>query len=113
MTKISHFNRCSVPSRHYRKELSAKMVMNSFDDVVEHGHIVKKSVMKTVDPKENFSGIHVSDFFLDNVISVGAIDSLKEGQVISSRLAAADNFALQSDKIQAAIDSSVSEVQPS
>lgn len=87
------------------------MTMHSFEDVVEHGHIVKKSVLKVVDPVENFSCVHVSDFFLDNVISVGAVDSLKERKVISSRLAAADNFALQSDKVEAAIVDS--EVQPS
>ena len=37
----------------------------------------RRSVMKTFDPRENYKGMKVTDFCLENLISCGAIEKLK------------------------------------
>lgn len=51
------------------------------EDVVENGRIVKKTVYKAVNSADKFAGLKASDFALENVIAVGALDSLKEGKL--------------------------------
>ena len=92
---ISHAERCSAPNVHYPKNLHSSYEVNAVEEVVENDRIVKKSVRKTVDPVDNFKGVKVSDFYLENVIAAGALDSLKFGQLSDNRLNSADNVDAQ------------------
>lgn len=48
------------------------------EDVVVNDRIVKKTVYKTVHSADKFKGLKASDFALENIIAVGAVDSLKD-----------------------------------
>lgn len=43
------------------------------------GKILKSSKNKLVHPQDKFRGLRAIDFALENIIAVGALDSLKEG----------------------------------
>lgn len=81
--------------------------MNAVEEVVENDRIVKKSVRKTVDPADNFKGVKVSDFYMENVIAAGALDSLKFGQLSNGRLADADNLDVQGANLDEYIENNV------
>jgi hypothetical protein len=104
MDYLSHRERIACSQVHYPKSLFAPVEVNAVEDAVENNRIVKKSKRMTVDPRDNFKGVRVSDFFLQNVIAVGALDNLKGGMVSDSRLNAADNLAVQLDKIETAMN---------
>lgn len=96
MTKvISHAERMSAPQVHYPKNLHGEYVVHAVEEVVENDRIVKKSVRKSVDPRDNFKGIKVSDFYMENVIAAGALGNLRNGQLDAGNLAAADNLDSQ------------------
>ena len=104
---ISHAERMSTPNVHYPKNLHDPYEVIAAEEVVENNRIVKKSCVKTVDPIENFKGVNVSDFYLENVIAVGALDSLKFGQVSAGNLENADNLDVQVENLDSYIEQNV------
>lgn len=90
-----HCDRRGAPQVHYPKDLHDTYEVNAVTEVVENGRVVKKSVRKTVDPVDNFKGVKVSDFYLENVIAAGAVDSLRFGQLDNGRLGCADGIDAQ------------------
>lgn len=104
---ISHAERCSAPQVHYPKNLHSTYEVNAVEEVVENDRIVKKSVRKTVDPADNFKGVKVSDFYMENVIAAGALDSLKFGQLSNGTLADADNLDVQGVNLDNYIENNV------
>lgn len=54
------------------------------EQVSEGDRIFTRSVIKEVDPKERFKGFKVSDFTLENLASVGAVDSLQPISIVGS-----------------------------
>lgn len=104
MNNLSHRERMASPQVHYAKNLFAPMEVFTSEEVVENNRFVKKSLRKTVDPRDNFKGVKVSDFYLQNVIAVGALDSLKGGMLSESSLDAADNLSAQLDKFDNALN---------
>ena len=104
---ISHAERCSAPNVHYPKNLHSSYEVNAVEEVVENDRIVKKSVRKTVDPADNFKGVKVSDFYMENVIAAGALDSLKFGQLSNCTLADADNLDVQGVNLDNYIENNV------
>ena len=60
------------------------------EQVVVDGRIVKKTVIKTVVPSEQFKGLKCSDFALDNIIAAGAVDMLRPTQLTNTDLDCVD-----------------------
>lgn len=94
----------------WRKRRSCMFGSSKFVDeeqVVVDDRIVKKSVVKTFVPLENFVGLKASDFALENVMAAGAIDMLKPTIVSDGGLDNVDRFENSVDNLIAAIDNSV------
>ncbi len=87
----------------YPKALNEAYAMTSSEDYVENGRILKRSVAKVVDPRENFAGLKVSDFYLENVIAAGAWDTLRECKLSEGTLAGTDNVDAQLAAFDAAV----------
>ena len=77
-----------APSHYVRKhsyvEKSRPKVLNtlqerrSIQEVVDNGVVVKKAVIVTEDPTEKFRGLKTTDFALENLIAVGAVNGLRD-----------------------------------
>lgn len=74
------------------------------EEVVIDGRVMKKSCVKTVHPQDNFKGLKADDFALENVIAVGALDSLKEGYL------SANSLSELSDSMEGTIDNVIDAV---
>ena len=92
----------SMSQCHYSKDLHNTYEVTASEDFVENGRILKKAVRKTVDPTQLNAGVSVSDFYLENIIAAGAIDSLHECKLSESTLSGADNVDAQLGAIDAA-----------
>lgn len=68
-------------NRHVEKGLQEPYMMDAVEQEVVNGVILKKSTMKVYDPVANFRGFKATDFALENVIAVGALDSLVESKL--------------------------------
>jgi hypothetical protein len=77
----SYASRMKEDSHDYPKGLGADYEVRATEQVVENGMIVNKTVFATVHPSDKFAGMKASDFALENIIAVGALDSLKECQL--------------------------------
>lgn len=99
MSNLSHRERMASAQIHYPKSLSEPYEVIGSEDVVVNNRVVKRSIKQVIDPKEMFKGVKVSDFYLENLIAVGALDSLKGGTVSDSTLNAADNAEAQLAKM--------------
>lgn len=97
-----HYERMSQCVRHYSKDLHNRYEVTASEDYVENGRILKKAVKKTVDPTQLNAGVSVSDFYLENIIAAGAIDSLHECKLSEGTLSGADNVDAQLGAIDAA-----------
>ena len=97
--------------RHYSKDLNDTYEVTASEQVVENGRVVKKAVSKTVNPTEQNAGVCVSDFYLENIIAAGAVDSLRECQLNEGALAGADNVDAQIGAIDGAIVADVEQNQ--
>lgn len=106
---ISHGDRISASNIHYSKNLSSPYVINSVEDILENNRIVKKSKRQTINPADKFKGFKVSDFYMENVIAVGAEDSLRFGQVSIDNLSAADNIEAQIPVIDSFIENNLND----
>lgn len=101
----SHAERLAAPERVYHKDLVADYQVRGTEEVVENGRIVKKSVVRTIHPQDNFSGFKTTDFALENIMAAGALDSLVEGQLsigVTSELA--DHMEGSIDNVINAVD---------
>lgn len=98
-----HYQRMSQSVCHYPKHLSEPYQVRGVEEFVENGRVLKKSASQTVDPKQNFVGYNVSDFYLENIIAAGALDSLKETKLSDGILSASDNLDAQIGSLDAAI----------
>lgn len=65
------FEKIEVPS------LVVESEINVLEDEVIEGRIVKVMKTKKLDPRDNFRGYKVSDFYLENLQACGAIGNLK------------------------------------
>ena len=72
----------ALHNRHVNKGLTKPYGIDGVEQVVENGVIVKKSTVNTFDPVANMSGYKATDFALENIIAVGALESLKESKLI-------------------------------
>lgn len=110
----SHVQRIAEAGKSYPKVLSADYEVRGTEDVVENGRIVKKSTIVTVHPQDMFKGLNAYDFALENVIAVGALDSLKEGKLGANTLSElSDSMEGTIDNLIAAVDSAESQnVEP-
>lgn len=89
----------------YPTTLVADYQVRSAEDYVEDGKILKKSTVVTVHPQDRFKGFVANDFALENIIAVGALDSLKEGYLNSNTLSElSDSMEGTIDNVIAAVD---------
>lgn len=94
----------------WRKGRSCMFCSSKFVDeeqVVVNDRVVKKSVVKTFVPSENFAGLKASDFALENVMAAGAVDMLKPTVTPDNSLDNVDRFENSVDNLIAAIDNSM------
>lgn len=101
---MSHAQRLSQPHKSYPKTFCQDYDARGTEEVVVNGRVIKKSVIKIVHPQDKFKGITVNDFALENVIAVGALDSLKEGYL------SANSLSELSDSIEGTIDNVINAV---
>jgi hypothetical protein len=101
---LSHAERMSQPKVDYPKNLVQDYEVRGTEDVVVDGRIVKKSCLVTVHPQDMFKGLNADDFALENVIAVGALDSLKEGYL------GANTLSELSDSMEGTIDNVINAV---
>lgn len=103
----------ALHNRHVEKGLQKPYEMDGVEQVVENGVILKKSVVNTFDPVANMKGFKASDFALENIIAVGALDSLKESHLtIGSTSELSDSLEGSIDNIIAAVDDEEMNVEP-
>lgn len=100
----SHSERLSEAPIDYPKTLCQDYEVRDIDTVVENDMYVKKSVSKTIHPQDKFRGFKASDFELENIIAIGALDSLKEGTLSGNSLNVADYVEGSVDNIISAVD---------
>lgn len=74
------------------------------DQVLEKGRVRHKMIYKTVKPGDKFKGIKASDFDLENLIALGALDGMKECQLSGSNLEDADRVEGSIDNLINAVD---------
>lgn len=101
---VSHAERMQYAPKQYPKHLCEDYEVRASEDVVENGRIVKKTVYKTVHPQDKMKGLNALDFALENVIAVGALDSLKEGKL------SANTLSELSDSMEGTIDDAIAAV---
>ena len=102
----SYAERITEPRKVYHKNIVSNYDITTSEDVVVDGRILKRSVIKTVHPQDKMRGLKPTDFALENIIAVGALDSLKEGSYsigISAELD--DKMSGTIDNIIKAVDS--------
>lgn len=78
--------------------------MSTVEEVVENQRVVKKGAVKKVNPCGRYEGMKASDFALENIIAVGALDSLKECQLRQGTLNVADGVEASVDNIINAVE---------
>ena len=84
---------------HCPKKLSEPYEVTASEEYVDNGRVLKRAVSKTVDPALQNKGVSVSDFYLENIIAVGAVDSLHECKLSESVLCGTDNVDAQLSSI--------------
>lgn len=102
-----HFERVSMNECHYPKALHEPYEVTASEQYVENGRILKKAVNKTVDPTKQNAGLSVSDFYLENIIAVGAEGSLRDVKLSAGNFDVADNVDAQIGAIDASIQANV------
>lgn len=85
--------------KHVVKNLDKTESMRSSEQVLENNRLVRKSVVKEMDFKANFKDYQVSDFYLENLMAVGAEATLKSVQLSEGALDMADNVGIQAAAI--------------
>lgn len=70
------------------------------EQLEENGRVFNRQVVKEIDVPSRFDGLKVSDFTLENLASIGAVDALQEckligldGKEVDSVLYRANSFA--------------------
>lgn len=106
---LSHSERLAQPSVPVKKSLYGTIEKRVLEDFVERGRIFKKAVYKTVNPADNFKGMSALDFALENIIAVGAIDSLKSCNLNGNTLNVADECEVSVNNIISAVDAETKE----
>lgn len=105
---LSHFEMCTSPkyhNLHVGKGLQDPIEMVSSSRFVDNGVIKRKTDVYVFDPVANFHNVKASDFALENIIEVGALDSLKESRMSLGNTAdIADSIEGSVDSIIAAVD---------
>ena len=100
----SHAERLAQAPKVYPKNLCADYEVRGTEEVVECDRVIKKSCVKKVHPQDMFAGYKASDFALENIIAVGALDSLKECQM------SANSLSELSDSMEGSIDNAIAAV---
>ena len=104
---VSHYERChnsDYSSVQYVAKYNRPYKVHSREQVTKDGYITSTMTYKTINPRDNFDGLDSRDFALENIIAVGAVDSLKEGYMH------VDNRADLSDSLEGSIDNLISAV---
>ncbi len=101
---MSYSQRMCQPKKSYPKTLCQDYEGRGTEEVVVNGRVVKKSAVKTVHPQDLFKGFKADDFALENIIAVGALDSLKEGYL------SANTTSELSDGMEGTIDNVIDAV---
>lgn len=113
---VSHSEAIQNPALHNRrvkKGLTKPYAVDGVEQVVENGVIVKKSTVNTFDPVANMKGFKATDFALENIIAVGALDSLKESSLtIGTVSELSDSLEGTFDNIIAAVDDAELDFEP-
>lgn len=105
---ISHAELASPKVMDYIVDMDSTYKLRSTETVLENKRYVKKVVYNTVDQVEFMKGLKASDFDLENIIAVGALDSLKDCQLSGDSLGDVDRASVSIDNIISAVDSAVS-----
>lgn len=100
----SHLEALSQAPIDYPKNLCFDYEVRSIETVVEGDRFVKKGLSKTVHPQDNFKGFKASDFDLESIIAVGALDSLKDCVLSDNSMNIADHVEGSVDNVIAAFD---------
>jgi len=102
-----HFERVSMTNCHYPKNLHEPYEVTASEQYVENGRVLKRAVEKIVDPVELNAGMKVSDFYLENIIAVGADGSLRVVKLSAGNFDVADNLDAQIGAIDASMQANV------
>ena len=109
----SHLSRMVEPRMAYPKEIVGDYEVTGSEQVVENGRVVRKSVVAKVHPQDKMKGLKADDFALENIIAVGALDSLKECYYSANTTSElSDSMEGSIDNIIAAVDDAESNVEP-
>lgn len=110
----SHIERLAQTEKSYPATFNRDYEVHSTEDVVVNGRIVKQSCIVTVHPQDKFKGLKADDFALENVIAVGALDSLKEGYLSNNSLSElSDSMEGTIDNMIDAVNAAEANVEPS
>ena len=98
---------------HVGKGLQTPYEIDGAEQAVENGVIVKKSTVNTFDPVANMRGFKATDFALENIIAVGALDSLRESKLsVGTTSELSDGLEGTIDNVIAAVDDAELNVEP-
>lgn len=98
--KVSQSYSKAVNKQHnFKAEFSPKVSRLVVEPVVENGRIVNKSSYKEVDLAEERKSFKAEDFYLENLIAVGAVGNLREVNLSNSGLTAIDGIVSQLENI--------------
>lgn len=88
--KNSFSFRCEQEKRTVKVPISSFVLMPAIDEVLEDNVLQKRASFKTVDLRKDKETLKVSDFSFENLLAVGAVDSLRSVQFQPDRLSAQD-----------------------
>lgn len=96
----------------YSKELGKPYTKRVKEPVEKSGVIVNRSVMKEVDPSDNFKGMKVDDFALENIIAAGAFDMLRNRVLShSTGIGSMDSAAPGVEALEAAVNNEQNNIE--
>lgn len=98
-----HYARMSQSNYVYPKTYSEPYQVVASEESYENDRFLKKAVNKTIDPTKINEGIRVSDFYMENIIAVGALDGLRDCKLSLDNLSASDNVDTQLGSIDSAV----------
>lgn len=115
MKMISYLKRNSVlPRRQKMSHLTSPYKVMSSQSVVQNGRVVRNSTVVEVDPNTYFDGVRVSDFDVNNLVAVGALNSMPQNVTLKpSSMSVADSIDDAISDIDFAVSESQSNVEPS
>lgn len=92
--KVSFYERMTRPKTVLDVYLDPTIELPDYEDYVDNGVLMRKSVAKVYDPRVERANINAKDLSLANLIKLGATSGLKECYVHPSKLASSEGLTV-------------------